>query len=163
MKDKQTFEDIERQRPTELKQNATHGDFARWYHTQENKEWRESYFKDICNHESVRGTQEEQFIVYSAAKDHLATPHDNWKMLPNTCKAHDELIFAINKNLDKRIQKFIGEIRKNSRVISQAIRTGTSFFCVLPREVNIKIAALSDYSNDESTSEKISSAHFCKP
>jgi WD40 repeat protein len=61
------------------------------------------------------------------------------------------------------VSKDIVEIRKNSRLLSQAIRTGNLFFGQLPKEVNIQIAALTGNREDQKEAEKVARDHFCKP
>lgn len=87
-----------------------------------------------------------QGTVISLAKDEIHIKH-----FPGD-------VLSFSKNL--------AEVRKSARVLSQAYRNGTSLFARLPKEISLKIAAMtSHYANEfqRRLSEKIAQNYFCKP
>lgn len=60
-----------------------------------------------------------------------------------------------------RLPQGLVEIRKNVRLLSQACRTGTSFFARLPKEVNVAIAAFTGDAKSENESHCVNWAAHC--
>ena len=73
-------------------------------------------------------------------------------------------VFKIRFNPDRQLKFY--EVRKNSRVLANALRNGTSFFSLLPKEICYSISAMSGENRNKMGSDtksyEIAKNSFCK-